>query len=250
MNLSGNVILVTGGGSGIGAAIATRFKAMGNPVIICGRNKIKLQAAAENMGVNHIVCDVSDEQQVKAMLEQINQIYGHLDILVNCAGVMHTYDFFSDPDTASRIQTEIEINAIAPLKLTYAALPLLQQSSHPAIVFVSSGLAYIPFFATPAYSGSKALIHHSAQALRQQFKKHGIRVFELLPPITDTPMAEGVDVKGFKKSSPEEVVDALIDGMLKEKFEIAAGASRQLRFMSRLAPGFLFKQMTQAFEGK
>jgi uncharacterized oxidoreductase len=163
---------------------------------------------------------------------------------------MHSYDFLSDPDTADKLQAEIEINAIAPLKLTYSALPLLKLSREPAIVFVSSGLAYIPFYATPAYSGSKALIHHSAQALRQQFKRYGIRVFELLPPITDTPMAAGMNVKGFKKSPPEEVVAELIHGMQNEKFEIAAGASKQLRLMSRLAPGFLFKQMTKAFEGK
>lgn len=247
MELINKIVLVTGGGSGIGSEIAQQFKAMGNTVIICGRNQEKLNQAASGMGVQAIQCDISKSEQCAAMLQQINCDHHRLDILVNCAGVMFTYDFYNDPETASKIESEIEINTIAPLRLTHTALPLLKKSAQPSIVFVSSGLAYVSFFATPAYSGTKALIHHSAQALRAQLKPHGIKVFELLPPITDTPMAEGANTGGFKKSSTADVVNELIAGMKTDKFEIAAGASKQLRFMSRLAPSFLFKQMVKSF---
>ncbi|TYL49162.1 SDR family oxidoreductase [Marinomonas sp. IMCC 4694] len=247
MKLTNNIVLITGGASGIGATMAERFKNMGNTVIICGRNKEKLAQAASTMGVDSVICDISSPEQCQSMLNTISKNHGRLDILVNCAGVMFAYDFANDLDTATKIQTEIEINAIAPLQLTHAALPLLKQSKAPAIVFVSSGLAYVSYFATPAYSGSKALIHHSAQALRHQLKPHGIQVFELLPPITDTPMAEGMNTGHFKKMAPSAVIDELINGMQTGKVEIAAGASKQLHFMSRLAPNFLFKQMVKSF---
>ncbi|MGB3472302.1 MAG: SDR family NAD(P)-dependent oxidoreductase [Erythrobacter sp.] len=248
MNLTDKIVVVTGGGSGIGAEIAARFAGMGNTVIICGRDKAKLTSAASKMGAFPIQCDVTSPDECQAMLDVIIADHQRLDILVNCAGVMFGYDFAEDPGTAEKIQTEIDINAIAPLRLTHAALPILNRSPEAAVVFVSSGLAYSPFAGTPAYSGTKALIHHSAKALRHQFKKRGIKVFELLPPITDTPMAHGANTGGFKKSSPAEVVNELIEGMERDRYEIAAGASKLLRIMSRVAPGFLFNQMTKAFE--
>lgn len=220
---------------------------MGNLVIICGRDEAKLKAAKPDARVIPIVCDITDPAQCQSMLDRINDDYGHLDLLVNCAGVMFTYDFLATDDAAAKIQTEIEINAIAPLRLTHMALPLLMGSDNPAIVFVSSGLAYAAYFATPVYSGSKALIHHAAQALRHQLRPHGIEVYELLPPVTDTPMAAGMNTGPFKKSPPSVVVDELIRGMSAGRFEIAAGDSKKLRFMSRLAPDFLFRQMAKAF---
>ncbi len=248
MKLADKTVLVTGGGSGIGAEIAARFAGMGNSVIICGRDKTKLATAAARMGVQAIQCDVADPDQCRAMVDKIATDHDRLDILVNCAGVMLGYDFAEDPATHSKVQTEIEINAIAPLRLTHVALPQLKISPEAAVVFVSSGLAYSPYAGTPVYSGTKALIHHSAMALRHQFKKHGIKVFELLPPVTDTPMAHGANTGGFKKSPVSDVVDELIKGMERDRYEIAAGASKLLRIMSRLAPGFLFDQMTKAFE--
>ena len=248
MELTDKIILVTGGSSGIGAEIAARFARMGNTVIICGRNPARLAAAASKMKAQAITCDIADPDQCKAMLGTIARDHFRLDILVNCAGIMFSYDFAEGPATAEKLAAEITINALAPLCLTHAALPLFERSREPGIVFVSSGLAYAPFAETPAYSGTKALIHHSAMALRHQFKRHGIKVFELLPPVTDTPMAHGANTGGFKKSPVSDVVDELIRGMERDRYEIAAGASKLLRIMSRLAPGFLFDQMTKAFE--
>lgn len=247
MMLENKIVLVTGGGSGIGAEIARQFRALGNEVIICGRNDQKLQAAAKMLDVHPIRCDIADVEDCKQMLAEIDTMFGRLDILVNCAGIMMMYDFHTEADTPDRLRSEIEINAIAPLRLTYMALPMMREGWEPAIVFVSSGLAYIPFPKTPVYSGTKALIHHSAMALRHQLAGIGVKVFELLPPVTDTPLAEGMDTGSFKKTPPADVVAELIAGMRKEKYEIAAGASNQLRILSRIAPGFLFKQMVKQF---
>ncbi len=248
MMLENKIVLVTGGSSGIGAEIARQFRALGNDVVICGRDEDKLKAAAEQLDAHPIRCDVSNIDDCTQMLTEIEQKFGRLNLLVNCAGIMLMYNFHAEPDTPERLQREIAINAIAPLRLSHMALPLMREAEEPAIVFVSSGLAYIPFPNTPVYSGTKALIHHSACALRHQLAKVGIKVFELLPPVTDTPLAQGMDTGSFRKTPPAEVVAELISGMRKDKFEIPAGASNLLRLMSRIAPGFLFKQMVKQFD--
>lgn len=247
MMLENKIVLVTGGSSGIGAEIAKQFRALGNDVIICGRNEQKLKSAAATLDVHSIRCDVADIADCRKMLAEIGVKFGRIDVLVNCAGIMMMYEFAEEADTPERLQNEIEINAIAPLRLSHMALPLMREAWEPAIVFVSSGLAYVPFPGTPAYSGTKALLHHSAIALRHQLAKIGIKVFELLPPVTDTPLAQGMDTGSFRKTPPAEVVAELISGMRQDKVEIAAGASKQLRLMSRIAPGFLFKQMVKQF---
>ena len=248
MMLENKIVLVTGGSSGIGAEIARQFRALGNEVIICGRNDQKLQAAAERSMLIRSAATSRMSRIASRCWRKSIQKFGRLDVLVNCAGIMMMYDFHTEADTPERLRSEIEINAIAPLRLSHMALPMMREGWEPAIVFVSSGLAYIPFPKTPVYSGTKALIHHSAMALRHQLSGIGVKVFELLPPVTDTPLAEGMDTGSFKKTPPADVVAELIAGMRKEKYEIAAGASNQLRILSRIAPGFLFKQMVKQFD--
>jgi len=250
MQFNGKTVLITGGSSGIGAALAQRFKQEGCTVIICGRDEAKLAAAAARMGVAAVQCDVSDLADCRNLLEAVERDFGGLDILVNCAGIMLQYDMAQATDGIQKIRAEIETNAIAPINLTYLALPLLKKSRTPTIVFVSSGLAYAAFAPTPVYSGTKALVHHVAQCLRHQFKSTGIKVFELLPPVTDTPLATDMNMAAFKKIPPEDVVDDLIKAMQVGKYEVPSGQSKQLRLMSRIAPRFLFNRMATALDRK
>lgn len=250
MNFRNKIVLITGGSSGIGAALAERFKQEGCKVIICGRNATKLVAAASDIGVTAIGCDVSKLEDCRNLLDSVHRDFGGLDILVNCAGVLFQYDMATEPDGIEKIRAEIEINAIAPVTLTYLALPLLRKSKNATVVFVSSGLAYAAFAPTPVYTGTKALIHHVAQCLRHQFSSIGIEVFELLPPVTDTPMAADMNAASFKKSSPADVVSDLIKALQSGKVEVPSGQSKQLRIMSRLAPRFLFRRMATALDKK
>lgn len=250
MKFKDKIVLITGGSSGIGAAMAKRFRAKGSTVIICGRNEDRLLAAADEMGVSAIRCDVSSLDDCRSMIAKIRNDYGKIDFLVNCAGVMFQYEFAKAADGVEKIRSEIEINAIAPVTLTYLALPLFDKSDAPVVVFVSSGLAYAAFAPSPVYSGTKALIHHVSQTLRHQFIPLGISVFELLPPVTDTPMASELNASAFKKSSPEAVVDELFKAMKQHRFEIPAGQSSQLRLLSRLAPRILFERMATALDKK
>ncbi len=248
MKLKDKIILITGGNAGIGAEMARQLSKQGAKIIISGRNEETLKQVAAECGVDFIQCDVTKEDDQNKMLSEITARYGKLDILINNAGIMHKYDFANDEKTLSHIRSEIEVNTIAPLNLTYKFLPLLKKSSEPAVVFVSSGLAYVPFPATPVYSGTKALMHHCAQTLRHQFKSDNIKVFELLPPATDTALADNFRTPSVKLMPVDKMVAEFVQGLKCNTYEIAAGMSKQMRLMSRIAPNFLFKQLANTFK--
>lgn len=249
MNLENKTILISGGGSGIGLAIAKRLNIPGNKVIICGRNEEKLRIVAEQNGFFAIPCDITNDEAQELLFDTIRQQFGHLDVLINNAGVMHVYNFSNESKTLLLIEHEITLNCTAQLKMTFRALPLLKMSKEPAVVFVSSGTAYIPSPLSIVYTGTKSLLHHFSENLRVQLKPTGIKVFELLPPPTETDMAgkvkSKVDMSRFSFIKAEEVANALYYGMRENKYEILVGLSKVMKIVSRLAPQFLFKQMSK-----
>jgi len=248
MKLKDKIILITGGNAGIGAEMARQLSKQGAKIIISGRNEETLRGVADEYGVDYISCDVTKEADQYNLRKEVKTRYGKLDVLINNAGIMKKYAFAEDEITLSNIRNEIEINTISPLTLTYLFLPLLKKSSEPAVVFVSSGLAYVPFPATPIYSGTKALMHHCAQSLRHQFKGDNIKVFELLPPPTDTALADNFRTPSVKLMPVDKMVAEFVQGLKCNKYEIAAGMSKQMRIISRIAPNFLFKQLANTFK--
>ena len=245
MDLTSKIILVTGGGSGIGMELTRQLVKLGNTVIICGRNAEKLSEAARLTGAQAITGDVTLAHDQDRILSDIQAQHGRLDILINNAGVFLTYEFKSDPDTVQKIETEIAINATAPLTLTRRALPLLEKSTQPAVLFIGSGIAFVASPGTPIYSGTKALIHHCAQTLRHQLKPHGITVFEAMPPVVDTDMAKVLKSNNFKKMKPADLVRDILNGLRRNQTEMLLGQSRQIKLMSRIAPAFLFRQFAK-----
>ncbi|MEZ5751748.1 MAG: SDR family NAD(P)-dependent oxidoreductase [Paracoccaceae bacterium] len=245
MDLTSKIILITGGGSGIGRELTRQFVALGNTVIICGRDAGKLAEAARLTGALAIAGDVTVAADQERILSEINALHGRLDLLINNAGVFLAYDFMNDPDTPQKIEHEIAINATAPLTLTRRALLLLAQSSEPAVLFIGSGIAFVASPGTPVYSGTKALIHHFAQTLRHQLQPHGITVFEALPPVVDTDMAKALKSGNFKKMKPADLVRDVLEGLRRNQSEMLLGQSRQIKAMSRIAPAFLFRQFAK-----
>lgn len=245
MDLTSKIILVTGGGSGIGLELTRQLVALGNTVIICGRDAEKLAEAARATGAQAIAGDVTVAEDQERILSEIAAQHGRLDLLINNAGVFLAYDFMTDPDTLKKIEREIAINATAPLTLTRRALPLLAKSGQPGVLFIGSGIAFVASPGTPVYSGTKALIHHCAQTLRYQLKPHGITVFEALPPVVDTDMAKVLKSGNFKKMKPADLVREILDGLRRNQTEMLLGQSRQIRLLSRIAPAFLFRQFAK-----
>lgn len=245
MDLTSKIILITGGGSGIGLELARQFVARGNTVIICGRDAGRLSEAARLTGAQAIAGDVTVAEDQERILSDIQAQHGRLDLLINNAGIFLAYDFKNDPDALQKIENEIAINAMAPLTLTRRALPLLEKSAQPAVLFIGSGIAFVASPGTPVYSGTKALIHHCAQTLRHQLQPHGITVFEAMPPVVDTDMAKVLKSNNFKKMKPAHLVRDILNGLHRNQTEMLLGQSRQIKLISRIAPAFLFRQFAK-----
>lgn len=245
MNLTSMIVLVTGGGSGIGFELTRQLVALGNTVIICGRDADKLAEAARVTGAQAIAGDVTRSDDQDRILADIQAQHGRLDLLINNAGIFLAYDFWNDPETLQKIEREIAINAIAPLTLTRRALPLLEKSTQPGVLFIGSGIAFVASPGTPVYSGTKALIHHCAQTLRHQLQPHGITVFEAMPPVVDTDMAKVLKSGNFKIMKPADLVRDILDGLRRNQTEMLLGQSHQIKWMSRIAPALLFRQFAK-----
>jgi uncharacterized oxidoreductase len=181
MNLTGNTILITGGGSGIGRALAEQLHQRGNQVIIAGRRRASLDAAtAANRGMHSLVLDTADPASIASAAARLTQDFPTLNVLVNNAGIMRLENIKNA--SATDAEAIVATNLLGPIRLTAALLPHLLQQPSAAILNVSSGLAFVPLAATPTYCATKAAIHSYSQSLRYQLKDTAIQVIEIVPP--------------------------------------------------------------------
>ncbi|KRB78906.1 SDR family oxidoreductase [Noviherbaspirillum sp. Root189] len=185
MKMQGNTILITGGGSGIGRALAEAFYRLGNQVVIAGRRKELLeQVIAANPGMGAATVDMSDAGSIQRFADQVRKDYPGLNVVINNAGIMRPEKILDGSlDDAEAI---ITTNLLGPIRLTAALLSQLMQQPQGAIVNVSSGLAFLPLAATPTYCATKAAIHSYTQSLRYQLKDTSLQVLELVPPYVQT----------------------------------------------------------------
>lgn len=194
-SLSGNTVLITGGGSGIGRAPAEALHAKGNTVIISGRNPTKLnEVERANPGIVARELDVDDPAKINAFARQIIEEFPSLNVVVNNAGVMIPEDVRSGDMT--KAEATISTNLLAPIRVTASLLPHLLGQQSGAVFFVSSGLASVPLSAFPSYCASKAAIHSYAESLRDQLRTSSVKVVELVPPLVQTEL-----------TGPEQAVD-------------------------------------------
>lgn len=187
MKMTDNTILITGGGSGIGRAMAEAFQKLGNEVIISGRTQKKLdEVTAANPGMKSLTLDIADTGSIEAFAAQVAEQFPALNVLVNMAGVMKNENL-QDPSTAVKIAEEtVATNLLGPIRLTEALLPLLMKQPQATVMTVTSGLAYVPLFMTPTYCATKAAIHSYTQSLRYQLQDTPVQVIELVPPYVQT----------------------------------------------------------------
>lgn len=185
MQMTGNTILMTGGGSGIGRGLAEAFHSRGNRVIIAGRRTDVLdEVTAANPGMASIALDIADPASIASVAARLQANHPDLDTVIHMAGVMRNEDVST---TATETAEEtIAINLLGPIRLTAALMPHLLARPKATIMTVTSGLAFLPLAMTPAYSASKAAIHSWTQSLRYQLKGSAIDVVELVPPYVRT----------------------------------------------------------------
>jgi len=194
MQLSGNTILITGGGSGIGRALAESFHRLGNQVVIAGRRQPVLnETTAANPGMRSLTVDVQDAAAVREFAARATNEFPGLNVLVNCAGIMRPEKLLAQPFDLAGAEATVATNLLAPIRLTAALLPHLEKLPAATIMNVSSGLAFLPLALTPTYCATKAAIHSYSVSLRYQLRKTGIEVLELVPPYVQTDLMDGKD---------------------------------------------------------
>lgn len=192
MRTSGNTILITGGGSGIGRGLAEAFHALGNKVIVAGRRRAALdETVAANPGMVAMELDVERPDAVRDFARRVVAEHPSLDVLVNNAGIMRAERLLEQPDDLADAEAMVTTNLLGPMRLTAALLPALRRRPRAAVVNVTSGLAFVPLTRTPTYSATKAALHSYTESLRAQLAGTSVEVIELAPPAVQTDLMPG-----------------------------------------------------------
>jgi uncharacterized oxidoreductase len=217
MKITGNTMLITGGGSGIGRGLAEAFHSSGNKVIIAGRRECVLQeTAAASPGMEYLVLDQKNPVEVRNLAAKLEKRFPALNVLINNAGILRVEDLVSGE--IAHTEVTINTNLLGPMRMTAALIRQLMRQPQAAILNVSSALAMVPGAMMPAYCASKAALHSYTQCLRYQLRNSSVQVIEIVPPRVETelqgdrgmnpkamPLKEYIsDTMAILQNSPEE----------------------------------------------
>jgi len=243
--ITGNTILITGGGSGIGYGLAKRLAAKGNEVIICGRRKEQLeQAQKETPSLQFLVGDVStDEERIKLAKDVLFK-YPKVNVLVNNAGIQNRLPPLTQAQEWPLYKKEISINFEAPVHLTMLFVPHFLTQPDAAIINVTSGLSFVPFSLVATYAATKAGLHSFTMSLRHQLRATNIATIEVVPPSTNTDLGgKGLHNDGVPL---DEFCDHVMDNLSKGKTEFGYGFSEKARLASREQVDQMFATFNRA----
>lgn len=225
MNITNKTVLITGGGSGIGFAIAKTLSEKNNTVIITGRGEARLkEAAAKLNNVSYFAADVTNAEDVNKLVEYVAEKHPTLNVLINNAGRAFAYELNDEPGFENA-GAEINTNYLSVIHLTDKLLPALKTQTEAAIVNVTSILAIAPSHDVPTYSASKAALHSYTQALRLSLAGTTVKVFELYPPLVDTELSAGIG--GANGIPPQQVADELLQAFESDTFDVRVGFTAQ-----------------------
>jgi uncharacterized oxidoreductase len=227
MNLTGNTILITGGGSGIGRGLAEAFHKLDNQVIISGRRKTALEETTKaNPGMASIELDIENPANIQAAAKQVMTVYRGLNVLINNAGIML-------PDSAAEAQNDAQLvstvttNFVGPLRVTSALIEHLKAQPSATIIYNTSVLGFVPMAATSVYSATKAALHSYVLSQRFKLRNTPVKVIELAPPWVRT------DLMNSREAEAAMPLDEFIRGVMQQlgtdAEEILVGNAEQLR---------------------
>ncbi|URJ44488.1 SDR family NAD(P)-dependent oxidoreductase [Paenibacillus polymyxa] len=197
MKLTGNTIFITGGGSGIGRALAEALHNLGNKVIISGRRKERLEETIKaNPGMSAVELNVQDPASIKAVAKQLIEEYPDVNVLVNNAGIIQSDDAAGVIDEDVLIST-VTTNLLGPIRLTSAFIEHLKSKEEAVVINTTSILGYVPLATTAVYSATKAALHTYTLSQRYMLKDTSVKVIEIVPPWVqsnnDEPRAMSLD---------------------------------------------------------
>ncbi|MFI5818133.1 SDR family NAD(P)-dependent oxidoreductase [Streptomyces rishiriensis] len=247
-DLSGKVVLVTGGAGGIGSALCRRFAEGGARCVVVDIDGVRAgKVVAELPGAGHtgLGCDLTDRAQVERLFELVADAHGRLDVLVNNVGMTSAERF--DVRSVESIEREITLNLTSPLVTTRIAIPLLKASSDPRVVTTVSLGGIFPLGETPVYTASKFGLRGAMLAIGLDLRSKGILAGSVLPSATDTRMLRQEAVDGGnslqfqdRPQQPDDVVAAVVSLLDKPRLEAypRPGESRLVR-LAMLVPNAL-----------
>lgn len=241
MELGGNTVLITGGSAGIGLALGERFLQAGSRVIVCARREDKLREIKEEhpqMAVR--VCDVALESERTSLLEWATSEFPELNVLVNNAGIQRRVQL-AQGEEWEQTRQEIAINFDAPVHLSMLFIPHLLKQQRPAIINVTSGLAFSPLARVPVYCATKAALRSFTLSLRHQLSATPIQVIEIIPPAVNTDLG-GVGLHTFGVPL-DEFADATVQRLQQGDTEIAYGFAENALRASREELNVIFERM-------
>jgi uncharacterized oxidoreductase len=243
MELQNNTILITGGASGFGYEFASRLIALGNTVIITGRNEQRLTKTKEKLPQVHTIqSDVSKADDIINLYKQVTRDFPSLNMIINNAGEMRKI-IVHDENELTDITREIDINLAGPIRMVQQFLPHLKKQVNAAILNVTSGIALMPFPLTPVYGASKSGLRFFTQSLRVQLKHTNVKVFELVAPGSSTPLADKfLYVDGFNPKTmmpADKIIEEALNGLKKDRYEIYPGPLKIIRYVIRWLPGMV-----------
>jgi uncharacterized oxidoreductase len=244
MNPSNNTVLITGGGSGIGFALAERFAKAGSTVIIAGRRKEKLEEAKLAYGNIHAyACDVAEESQRRDLVGWATEKFPRLNVVINNAGIQRLVDLMKEEDWRVT-SSELAINLAAPIHLSRLFIPHLLRQKDPCLVNVTSGLSFAPLANVPVYCATKAALHSFTLSLRHQLRNTPVKVVEIIPPAVDTDLqGPGLHTFGVPLG---EFADSVFSRLGQGEMEIAYGTSEKASHASRAELEEIFRRMNPA----
>jgi uncharacterized oxidoreductase len=244
MQLNANTVLITGGGSGIGFALAERFVQSGSRVVVCGRRASQLQEAQTKYPqIDTRVCDVADPAERSALLQWVTDKYPGLNVLVNNAGIQQRIQLKQQPDWET-LGREMTINLEAPIHLATLFIPHLLAQKRSAIINVTSGLAFVPLANVPVYCATKAALHSFTLSLRHQLAGTPIEVVEIIPPAVDTDLGgKGLHTFGVPVN---EFADAVMEKLQNGSIEADYGFAVETRRATPEQLGAIFDRMNRS----
>lgn len=229
MRVTGNTVLITGGTSGIGLALAERFLAAGNEVLICGRREGALaDVRTKHPALHTFVADTGKAADREALFSCAVAQFPKLNVLVNNAGIQRRVALAKAEPWAQTAE-EIAVNLEGPIHLAMLFIPHLLTQERPVIANVSSGLAFVPMAAAPVYCATKAALHSFTQSLRHQLAKTPIDVVEIIPPAVRTNLGGSHDFGTPLDEYADSVMTQLGDGRPEVTYGFSAKGSQASR---------------------
>lgn len=238
MKTTGHKVIITGATRGIGLSLMDRFYQFNNQIVAVARSEERLKQLSEKYSGIHIIqADLSKEESVKNLITEIQENHSDSNILINNAGIQVGFtdgERFSDkPERLAEIADEIQVNFSTPITLAQQLIPLLLKNPTPALINVSSGLAFVPKKSAPVYCGTKAGIHLFTKALHYQYEDTSLKIFEIIPPLIKTDMTKG---RWGNAPEPSDLTDQFFKAFKKDKYEVNIGKVGMLRLVQRILP--------------